>query len=193
MLCSSGYETGALARCLLNGKAYYRLPDARHVPLDVAPEGFLTASRDGTVTIALDQIPYPALEILNQLVAFAVDHGQLKAVPSIDKLLDAPETVQEHDIVQYLKAHSPAFRAALKKFEANWGKLILHDNLLVARVTDLSLRVKLQKAFSASEENEASGVVFLPGEYIAFPRAMLGEIEKLVKKAGHIVKTVNAK
>ena len=77
-----------------------------------------------------------------------------------------------------------------KKFNTQWGKLIVHDNLLVARVTDLSLRVKLQKAFETTDESQ---IIFLSGDYLVFPRAMRIEVEKIVRKAGHIVKTVQAK
>ena len=62
------------------------------------------------------------------------------------------------------------------------------------RVTDLSLRVKLQQAFAGSGGASAVAAqpVFLADEFVAFPRAMLGDIEKLVKKAGHIIKTVHS-
>ncbi len=86
-----------------------------------------------------------------------------------------------------------AYGKLFQKFEAQWGKLILHQNLLLARVTSLDLRVKLHKAFGGSQGDEITRVVFLPGEYIAFAPAMLGEVEKVVKKAGHVVKTIQAK
>jgi hypothetical protein len=68
----------------------------------------------------------------------------------------------------------------------------VHENLLVARVTDLSLRVALQQALRGDGGASIAQPFFLSDEYLVFPRARQGEIERLVKKAGHVVKTVRA-
>jgi len=62
----------------------------------------------------------------------------------------------------------------------------------VARITDLSLRVKLQQAFDRAGGAPSTQPIFLTGEYLAFPRALLGDVERVVKKAGHVIKTVKA-
>lgn len=62
----------------------------------------------------------------------------------------------------------------------------------MARVTDLSLRVKLQQAFDGADGAPSATLVPLSGDYIAFPRARLGDVEKVLKKAGHVVKAVRA-
>ena len=64
---------------------------------------------------------------------------------------------------------------------------MVHDNLLIAAVKDLSLKVMLEKKFSDSKR-----VVTLSDEYISFPLNLLPEIEKFVIKSGHAVKYVDA-
>ena len=189
LICEQGYENGCLARYDSGSRTYYRLPDARHLPVEVSPEHYLKVSADGAMTIDVERIPYRDLETLNRSASLEVNHGQLTVIPNLLKLVEASETVHEQPLLRYLEAQSPAFKAIFKKFNAQWGKLIVHDNLLVARVTDLSLRVRLQKTFGSEETQTSQRIVFLPDDYIAFPRAMLGEVEKFVKKAGHVIKT----
>ncbi len=193
LLCEAGYSNGCLARYQAKGKDYFRLPTARHVPPKVSPESYFKTLPDGNLAIMYGQIPYQALEVLNRGTYLEAEQGNLKVLPNLNKLLDTPEDMRGHAVMDYLQTHNPAFKAAFKKLDIEWGKTILHENLLVARVTDLGLRLQLQKAFASSEEKEGARIVVLPGEYIAFPRAMLGEVEKVVKKAGHIVKTVQGK
>ena len=66
--------------------------------------------------------------------------------------------------------------ATIKKKE---GKTVVNDNLLIAAIKDLSLRVLLEKKFSGSNQ-----VVTLSDEYIAFPLNFLPKIQKAVIKSG---------
>lgn len=188
-ICLAGYESGFLARLQVSERVYYKLADRLSEVTTISPQAYLKMLPDGTVQINVGNIPYRALEILNRGTYLEADRGQLKASPSVTKLLDATEAVRKHEIMDYLRKHSPAFQAIFQKFDLEWGKLILHQNLLLARVTSLDLRVKLQKAFGTASEK----VVFLPGEFMAFAPDIIGEIEKVVKKAGHVVKTIQAK
>jgi hypothetical protein len=193
IICRGGYDTGCLARYSTNDKNYYRLPDARHLPLEVPPQEFLKVEPEGEVEILVRKVPYSALEVLNQSVYLVAENGTLRARPDLNRLADAPGEVRRHPLLEYLKKQSKIFAAMFEKFERDWGKLIVHDNLLVARVTDLELKLQLQRAFGTDPDNPGGSLVLLAGDYIAFPRFMLAEIEKQVKKAGHIVKTVQAK
>ena len=192
LICEQGYENGCLARYESGSLTYYRLPDARHLPVEVSPNQYLKALANGAMAIDVERIPYRDLETLNHSASLEVDHGQLTVIPNLQKLVDAPEAIHEQPLLRYLETHSPAFQAVFRKFNAQWGKLIVHDNLLVARVTDLSLRVRLEKTFGSEETQASQRIVFLPDDYIAFPRAMLSEVEKFVKRAGHVIKTVQA-
>ena len=67
----------------------------------------------------------------------------------------------------------------------NWGKTILHTDLLVARVKDLSLRVQL-------ERHLGEDLVLLSDEFVAFPTAARRDVEKVIQKGGFVVKTMKA-
>jgi len=71
--------------------------------------------------------------------------------------------------------------------EARWGKQIVHTNLLIARITDPALRVQIERAAAIP-----NSLIVLSDEYIAFPRAMLGVIEKTLARSGHVIKTVQS-
>ena len=69
--------------------------------------------------------------------------------------------------------------------EQRWGKQIVHQDLFVAKVNDLGLKVQLERAFPNPKK-----VLFLPNDYIAFPRQMLTKVEKVVTEAGHVIRFV---
>jgi len=190
-ICQAGWDNGCLVRYRADGTDYYRLAGDEGAPADDAPDGYLSIA-DGKVFVDLDKVPYEALDLLNRVATLTVEGGRLRVSPHIVKMVDALDSAREHAVIRYLKAHSAEFRAAFKRIDAQWGRLIIHENLLVARVTDLSLRVKLQQAFGGADGAPSARLVALSDEYIAFPRAMLGDIEKMLKKAGHVVKTVHA-
>jgi hypothetical protein len=191
VVCQAGWEMNCLARLQSGGTTYYRLADAHEIPADEPLERYLLIEDQG-VFVNLNTIPYEALEQLNQMAAFRIDDQRLKIIPSVPKLVDSFDTLHDQPLTRYLEKNNADFRAVYKRVKADWGKLIVHDNLLVARITDLSLRVKLQKAFKGTDETASRALIVLNDEYIAFPRGMLNEVERVVKKAGHVIKTVQA-
>jgi hypothetical protein len=99
-----------------------------------------------------------------------------------------PPEKRRHPLAGWLLEHSPAYAEVFRAVEERWGKKILHTGLLLARVRDLSLKVQIERAFSNHGQ-----LVSLSEEWLAFPAGLLAEIEKLVKKAGYVVKTVQSK
>ena len=75
----------------------------------------------------------------------------------------------------------------LKTVDKRLGKTIVHKNLVMARINDLSLRVALEKALIPGKE-----YVALSDEFFAFPSDLVFRIQQLVNKNGHAMKTVNA-
>jgi len=193
-ICQTGWDNGCLVRHQADGFDVYRVAGDAHTPAHDAPETYLPLpTADGRMFVDLDTVPYEALEILGRIATFRIEDGRLWVTPGVAKIVDALDAVRDQPVVHYLKTHNAEFRAALKRIDAQWGKLIVHENLLVARVRDLSLRVKLQQTFEGADGAPSAQLVFLSDEYVAFPRAMMGDIEKLVKKAGHVIKTVGAR
>jgi hypothetical protein len=190
-VCQAGWETNCLARLQTDSITYYRLADAHDLPADEPLERYLLIEDQG-VFVNLDAIPYEALEPLNQMATFKINDQRLKLIPSVPKLVDSFDMLHDHPLTRYLEKNNADFHAVYKRVKADWGKLIVHDNLLVARIRDLSLRVKLQKAFEATDETASRALVLLNDEYVAFPRGMLNEVERVVKKAGHVINSCYA-
>jgi hypothetical protein len=89
--------------------------------------------------------------------------------------------------MQWIRRHATPFGEAMSSIEARRGKQIVHDNLLIARVKDLSLRVQIQKAVS-----QPGRLVSLPSGYIAFPIDALDDIRRLLTRSGYVIKTIEA-
>jgi hypothetical protein len=188
-ICEVGWEWGCLAKVVADGKTYYRLPEyLLEDATSSSPENYLKIQPDGTVALDLLTIPYSALEVLASVSIMEVRNSNLQAVPSIIKIGNSLKSVRKNNVFEWLKENSPVFRTAIEKAQKRWGKQIIHDNLMIARVKDLSLKVQIQKYFA-----DPKSLVTLANDYIAFPCDQLPAIKKLVEKSGHVIKKMGAK
>ncbi|MEM7125029.1 MAG: hypothetical protein AAF702_01805 [Chloroflexota bacterium] len=188
-ICRAGWQWGQLA-CYKDGtKEYYRLApnSAITLTLEEEPTTYLKILDDGSIQVDLGKITHDHLELISQISDLNLEGGQLVAKPNRIKLGKIPLDVRNRLLVQWMGEHSPAYKTALSTVEKQWGKQIVHTNLMVAKINDLSLKAAIEKAFAKSNEIE-----FLPNDYIAFPPSLLPKVERAVKKAGHVVKTVFA-
>ena len=166
LICKRGYEWGYLARNVVDGRSVYRLADEVQAITDApAPSTYFTPLKEGVaVEVQTDHVPYAALSGLNQIATLTLDKQRLIATPHIGRMGQQLERIENDAALQWL------------------GKQIVHTNLLFARVTDLTLRVKLTHTLKSNE------IVELNDEYIAFPPKLLPKIERLVQREGHVVK-----
>ena len=185
--CEKGWENGCLEKLSLNGKEVYRLaalePD--HDPLN--PDTFLTVKTDEFFEIDLKRIPLEDLESICKTCKLHVSPKKLVAQPDLVRISYAAKQMALSPALIWLQKHHKLFGqivAAIKKKE---GKTVVHDNLLIAAVKDLSLRVLIEKKFSDSKQ-----VVTLSDEYISFPLKLLPDIQKVVIKSGNALKYVTA-
>ncbi len=188
-LCVAGWEWGCLARQTVNNSYCYALPkDSLPNALDAAttrqPGSALTIIGE-QIIVDLANIDYGDLEILAQIATWQIEKGQVIASPSLIKLGTLQPAVRNHPLLQWLQANVPVFAQALRTVARRWGKQIVHENLLVAKINDLSLKVIIQKALATDEQ-----LLVLPNNFIAFARALLPTIDKLVKQSGHVIKLV---
>jgi len=186
-VCQAGWEWGLLAKRQADDKTWFR--PAPQQPY-VAPHHYLTPNdQDGCVTADLTAIPFDALE---QLVAISDQRAgpgrsnSLLLAPNFVKLGRAGDELLAAEPVAWLVEHTQPFAEAYVKLGELRGKTILHENLYVARVNDLSLKVALEKALG-------NNLVSLKNEFVAFPRGLLDDVRRVVKKSGHVVKEVSAK
>lgn len=187
-LLKTGWELGLLSRLEIESVSHYRLapaydPTAADVPYPATLKWAEAASKSGSIKIDLRLIPLDDLDLLNRLAHLELQQGVLHASPSPIKLGRATPAQRNAPLSRWLAEQVPAFREALESVNAKWGKTLLHENLLVARVRDLSLRVQLERELGQN-------LVLLNERFIAFPHELLSEVEKVLKKTGFVIKTV---
>ena len=185
--CEKGWQNGCLEKLSLNGKAVYRLaaPDPDHDLLN--PAAFVTVKTDEFFEIDLRHIPFEALESICKTCKLHVSQKKLMAQPDLVLISYASKQMASSPVLSWLQKHHKLFGQIVATIKKKEGKTIVHDNLLIAAVKDLSLRVLLEKKFSDSKQ-----VVTLSDEFISFPLNLLPEIQKAVIKSGHAVKYVDA-
>lgn len=186
-VCESGWRWGLLARQASDGRQWYRLAPLSMAG-DVPPDRYLAARdlEDNGLAVDLDAVPFEALETLVRISDQRAVPGMpplLLVTPNLVKLGRAVDTVAALPLADWLRKNSPAFHQAFETVRQRRGKTILHENLLVARVGDLSLKVALEKALG-------SRVVPLSEKFVAFPSAAVAEVKRLVTQMGHVVKEV---
>jgi hypothetical protein len=187
-LLKVGWELGLLSRLEIGSVPHYRLaptsdPTATASPYPATLKWADTASKPGSVKIDLRLIPLHDLDLLNTQTHLDLEHGELHAFSSLIKLGRATPAQRNSPLSLWLAEQIPAFGKVLESVNAQWGKTLLHENLLVARVRDLSLRVQLERELGQN-------LVLLNQHFIAFPREHLFNVEKVLTKTGFVTKTV---
>jgi hypothetical protein len=145
------------------------------------------AADDSSVTVDLDTVPYESLEQLAAVSHFQPARGTrpaLLAVPDLVKLGRASDAALEQPLIAWLQTNSGVFREAIETLRQRRGKTILHENLPIARVGDLSLKVAIEKALGER-------LVSLSEDFIAFPWDSLADVRRVVTKSGHVIKEVS--
>jgi len=187
-ILEAGWEWGCLARHISEGKNYYRLPDglSEQNSEDNNFSAYLQPTPQGEfVLVDLRAIPFAMLEQVNSFARLEVEHNDLEAYPDPVKLGRIIPEIRQSRLVLWLREHLSAFRQMLDTIEERWGKVIVHSDLLVACIRNLSLRVLLERELG---EN----LVVLSREYVAFPAGLRNQVERLLKKSGFVVKEVRA-
>ena len=184
-VCESGWRWGFLARQEAEGRKWYRLapPSAA---ADTPPDRYLAVRGDEGVAVNLDAVPFEALETLVRMSdQRPVPGGQplLLVTPNLVKLGRTTDKVAALPLADWLQKNGRAFHQAFETVRQRRGKTILHENLSVARVSDLSLKVALEKALGTR-------IVPLGEEFLAFPSGAVAEVKRLVAQMGHVVKEV---
>jgi hypothetical protein len=121
--------------------------------------------------------------LFNSLTHLSVDaeRNTLRAAPSLIKLGRAAPQQRNSPLSLWLAENVPAFGKALASVNEKWGKTILHENLLIARVRDLNLRVQLERELGGN-------LIVLHDHFIAFPSESRSGVERILKKTGFVAK-----
>ena len=182
-VCESGWRWGCLARQECDGKRWYRLappPPAADTP----PDQYLAILADDSVAVDLDAASFESIEqlvLISDLRAGPGGRPGLLIAPNLVKLGRAADAIDALPLADWLQKNSPAFRRAIETLRHRHGKTIVHENLSVARVGDLALKVALEKALG-------NRIVSLGDDSIAFPQEAIPEVRRIVTKLGHVVR-----
>ncbi len=187
-LLHQGWELGLLSRLEIDSVPHYRLapaldPTGSNDPYPASLPWADTTAKPGSVKIDLRLVPLYDLDLLNTLAHLAMEAGALCASPSLVKLGRADPAQRKAPLSLWLAEHVPAFGEILETVNEKWGQTLLHENLLIARVRDLSLRVQLERELGQN-------LVVLSDHFIAFPRDHRSSVDKILKKTGFVTKTI---
>ncbi|MEA3558384.1 MAG: hypothetical protein U9R75_03935, partial [Candidatus Thermoplasmatota archaeon] len=182
IICEEGVKWGYLARCKFKKNIHYRPAETKEEE-DSDPDRFILKDKNGSLNIDLDTIPFSELELLAGISTMIVEDGKLVFSPDLISIGNHYREIRDENLVSWLKKNSKPFKRALKEVDDKWGKNTIHENIVMARVTDLSLRVRLQKKFTGKK-----GIHPLNGDFIAFPVALIPDICRSVERAGFVVR-----
>jgi hypothetical protein len=185
-VCEAGVQCGLIAKRQLDGKTWYRVAP---LPPDVTPAEYLQPLGPRKMARAdLTKIPFDALENIVTISDQQLDDDRstLLLRPNLIKLGRADDELLASPAVHWLIEQTQPFAEAFVELQDRRGKTILHENIAVARVTDLSLKVAIEKELG-------NKLVTLKNDFIAFPSGLIDDVRRVVKKSGHVVKEIAGK
>ena len=174
-------ELGFLSKITLDNKNYYQYKDNLEADT-IQAEDYLILDHD-RFTVILNKISYKALEQLSFSCSFTIEDKKIYITPDLSRLVQIYHTFKNTDLCKFLKKNSKLLNHKINEIEQKHGKVLLHSNLLIAKINDFKLQAALTKAYTNS-----SNVIFLPNDYIAFTKEERVNIESLVTKSGFAIK-----
>lgn len=181
-IVEAGYALGCLKKTTQDGTTYYaksNLFDSK----TIEPSLYLEATHDGFI-IDIQKIPYQILAQLTRFGHFDIIkknlfiHFEFAALTKMDtEFLHSP-------LLQWMRQQLPLLENQVHQIQLKHGKILLHKNLLLVKINDLRLKAHIMKAYHGVKD-----VMFLPNDYLALPKAMKPELERLIKKAGYAIRT----
>lgn len=183
----AGWKAGLMEKQTKAGTPYYRLAAESSDATDFGKH--LKIKEDGTLLINLTTVPLSALVILNQLATFQTNLPAGNVLkPDLVNISSLSADLWKYPLIDWLKENAPTFKVAFAQYKKKYGKEIIHNNLLVAKVTDLSVRVLVEKGLQKEGQ-----LVVLSDEFIAFPKSALSLVERIITKSGNVIKRVAAR
>ncbi len=182
-ICERGWEKGILLRCKSRGQYLYR-PFRAHLEIDLNFESYLDKASADYVRLNLETVSVKSLERISEMAFFKANDGVLQITPDPVRMGRNLEMTRKDPILSWLIKKSNIFAQVFQTLEKRWGKQIVHDNLLIAQVKQVGLKAALEKSFPDGR------MMFLPDDFIAFPKDLLGPVESMVVRNGFAVKTI---
>lgn len=175
-------ELGFFSKTTLDNQDYYQYKNTLE-EVGVQIEDYLTPADDNKFILSINKVPYKSLEQLACLCSFSLENKKVYIKPDFSRLVKTYNTFKDTDLFNYLKVNSPLLRTKINEIEEKHGKVLLHKNLLIAKINNFKLKANLIKSYTNS-----SKLLFLPNDYIVFTQEEQTNIERLVTKSGFAVK-----
>ncbi len=186
-ICKHGWLSGCLERLDVDRKPWYRLAHEENWrPKSPSYAEYMKIDREGNIQVNLETITLPCLETLSQISKFTVKDGRLLASPNRVRLGRMLHALENDPFTNWLIKSSRPFGAAFSCMKKRWGKQIVHTDLLIAKVKNIGLKMTLKAKF------KDGNVIFLPNDFIAFPKNLNDRIQSIVIQNGFAVKTVTS-
>ena len=185
VVCQAAADLGYFSQTYHGSRVYYGRGDI--ALYQDQPETYLTCHNNSFV-IDLHKVPYITLATLASICSFTLqkEHnalGILLATPDMICLAKQDLSLLESPLIQWMCKQSSTIQQAFDRILEKHGKILLHRNLLVAKIADLRLKAHCIKKF----ENDPQ-IKFLPNDHMVFPKSMLPLVRKCVEKSGYAVK-----
>jgi hypothetical protein len=181
-----GWEKACLVRQEKDGKRWYRpAPPFQDISGKPRYGDYLHVDDAGGINVNLETIPLNCLEAVSRISRFRIENGVLTAAPDIIRMGRMINEIREASLTKWLTETSTAFSQAFSTVAERWGRQLVHRNLLIAKVKNIGLKVSLEKTFKDGK------IIFLPGDFIAFPESVRSQVETLVTQNGFAVKTID--
>jgi len=171
-----------------DGENYYQYKDSVSIAYEsenIAIEEFLIFENN-TFRLLMDKVPYAALEDLASFCLFSSEKKNILIDIDYRVLVKRYDGIKDKKIFQWFGKYSLELKKRIKEIENKKDKILLHNNLLFAKVNNFTIKALLTKNC-----RNGGNILFLEDDYIAFPKDEVNNIEKIVKKAGFAVKEIN--
>ena len=186
-LCEKGWRRGCLAKTTAGKTFYYRSNKNDTINSGLQPGDYLTAMDENTFAVDLNLVRYKSLEIIARACRMQVTGGRLTGKIDFIRLSRCMGKIEQEPDFLWLHKHLAGIKDTTALIKKRRNKTIIHENVMTAKISDLTLKIIIEKKFAATGK-----LISLNDEFIVFPPDLLPEIQKLTKKAGHVIKKANS-
>lgn len=181
-VCEIAYNCGILCKHPNDNKLFQNTKQTYYTY--VKPDEYIS-DLNGKMALNIDKVPFSVIEVLSKSATFHIKGCDTLIEPSLELITKNIKKLQDNEIYNNLCNKLPLFANAGKTYKNLFGKRIIHRNLFVAKVSDLSIRMMLEKKFTDPTE-----LVKLTDNYYAFPINNRKKIETMLNRSGFIIKEI---
>lgn len=184
-ICEIGFQYGFLKKADANGESLYAKLDLfnhKNNEQSSSPESYLKQENDKFI-VELNNIPYSVLEQLARYGSFSVLQNKLMLSFDFSSLVKMDADFLCSPLLSWMREKLPLLEHQVNQIQLKHGKILLHKNLILAKINDLRVKAQLVKACQNMKD-----VLFLPNDFLAFPQSYRPELERIIKKNGYAIR-----